>query len=317
MTEALTNLQPAGPGGDLGVEPEPSTTRQGKPRSLTADAWRALRRRPLFWVAAAMIVFFVVMAIFPGLFTHVDPRDTFQVRQSPSAKHIFGTDGQGYDIYSRTIHGARASIMVGVLTTLFVGIVGVLIGLVAAYFGGWLDAVLSRITDVFFAIPLLLGGILFMTTFPNTQDTPYLEVVLKVVLAMSVLGWPSVARLMRASVLQVKPSEYVVAAKALGASTPRIMRSHILPNAMGPVIAFSTISLGVYMVVEATLSFLGIGLVPPAVSWGVAIGESLPYLNQFPHMLFFPGVALSLCVLSFIMLGDVVTDAFDPKSATR
>ncbi len=316
MTEALTNIQAVGGPGDVfGDELPPEE--QEKPRSLTGDAWRALRRRPLFWVSAVMIVFFVMMAIFPGLFTSVDPRDTFQVRQSPGGKHIFGTDGQGYDIYSRTIHGARASIIVGVLTTSFVGIVGTVVGLMSAYFGGWIDSVLSRITDVFFAIPLLLGGILFMTTFPNTQDTPYMEVVLKVVVAMAILGWPSVSRLMRASVLQVKPSEYVVAAKALGASTPRIMRSHILPNAMGPVIAFSTISLGVYMVVEATLSFLGIGLVPPAVSWGVAIGESLPYMNQFPHMLFFPGIALSLCVLSFIMLGDVVTDAFDPKSATR
>lgn len=313
MTEALANMQPeiAGPIGD------PQIDEKDKPRSLSADAWRALRRRPLFWVSAAMICVFLVMAVFPGLFTSVGPRDTFDVRLKPGGDHWFGTDGQGYDIYSRTVHGARASILVGVLTTLFVGIVGVLLGVVAAYFGGWADAVVSRVSDVFFAIPVLLGGILFMTSFPNTQDTPYIQVVMKVVIAMSLLGWPSVARLMRASVLQVKPSEYVMAARALGASTPRIIRSHIIPNAMAPVIAFSTISLGVYIVAEATLSFLGIGLVPPAVSWGVAIGESIDYLRVFPHMLIFPGIALSLCVLSFIMLGDVVSDAFDPKSATR
>lgn len=314
MTEALANMQPesAAPGGEATPEGQ-----HDKPRSLSGDAWRELRSRPLFWVSAVMIGIFVIMALFPGLFTQTDPRDTFDVRLTPNGDHWFGTDGQGYDIYSRTIHGARASIMVGVITTTFVGVVGVFFGVIAAYFGGWIDAVISRIADMFFAIPVLLGGILFMTTFPNTQDSPYLAVVLKVVVAMAILGWPSVARLVRASVLQVKPSEYVLAAKALGASTTRIIRSHIIPNAMGPVIAFSTISLGVYIVAEATLSFLGIGLVAPAVSWGVSIGDSVNFIRTFPHMLLFPGGALSLCVLSFIMLGDVVSDAFDPKSATR
>lgn len=313
MTEALATMH----GDSVPGANAPSPEQQEKPRSLTGDAWRQLRRRPLFWVSASMIALFVVMALFPGLFTQVNPRDTFDVRQSPNGEHWFGTDGQGYDIYARTIHGARASIIVGVTTTTVVGLVGVFFGVIAAYFGGWIDALISRIADIFFAIPVLLGGILFMTTFPNNQDSPYLAVVMKVVVAMSILGWPSVARLVRASVLQVKPSEYVLAARALGASTPRIIRSHIIPNAMGPVIAFSTISLGVYIVAEATLSFLGIGLVPPAVSWGVAIGESVDFIRTFPHMLLFPGAALSLCVLSFIMLGDVVSDAFDPKSATR
>lgn len=314
MTEALSTMR-----GEAVPEPSaaPEPEQHDKPRSLSGDAWRELRRRPIFWVSAVMIFIFLLMAFFPALFTDVDPRKTFDVRQAPGSAHWFGTDGQGYDIYSRTIHGARASIIVGVLTTTFVGIVGVFLGVIAAYFGGWIDSLISRISDMFFAIPVLLGGILFMTTFPNTQDSPYLAVVLKVVLAMSILGWPSVARLVRAAVLQVKPSEYVTAARALGASTPRIIRSHIIPNAMGPVIAFSTISLGVYIVAEATLSFLGIGLVAPAVSWGVSIGDAVDFIRSFPYMLLFPGGALSLCVLSFIMLGDVVSDAFDPKSATR
>ena len=314
MTEALATMH-----GDQSPTPGagPETDAHEKPRSLGADAWRALRRRPLFWVSAVMIAFFLVMAAFPGLFTNVDPRHNFDVRLRPGGQHIFGTDSQGYDVYSRTIYGARASILVGVITTTFVGLLGIVVGVFSAYFGGWIDAIFSRITDVFFAIPIILGGILFMTSFPNTQDTPYIQVVMKVVIAMSILGWPSVARLMRASVLQVKPAEYVTAAKALGASTPRIIWSHILPNSMGPVIAFSTISLGVYIVAEATLSFLGIGLVPPAISWGVSIGEALDYVRQFPHMLLFPSLALSACVLAFILLGDVVSDAFDPKSATR
>lgn len=300
----------------VGLIPAPQPAGE-KPRSLSGDAWRAMRRRPMFWISIGLIAIFVLMAIVPGLFTNTDPRATYDVRLKPSGSHWFGTDGQGYDIYARTVHGARASILVGLLTTGSVALFGSLVGVVAAYFGGWIDAIFSRIADVFFAIPLVLGGIIFLTAFPSDQDTPYFEVVLKVVVALAVLGWPSAARLMRASVLQVKPNEYVLAARALGASTRRIIMSHIVPNALGPIIAFSTISLGVYIVVEATLSFLGIGLVPPAVSWGVAINEALPFVRTFPHMLMFPSVALSLCVFAFIMLGDVVSDAFDPKSATR
>jgi oligopeptide transport system permease protein len=134
------------------------------------------------------------------------------------------------------------------------------------------------------------------------------------VLALGLLGWPSIARLMRSSVLQVKPNDYVQAARALGASPWRIIRSHILPNAMAPVIVVSTINLGVYISVEATLSFLGIGLTPPAISWGVQISDALIALRTTPHILLFPSIFLSLTVLAFIMLGDAVRDAFDPKT---
>lgn len=296
--------------------PDPSgpSGRTERTRSLTADAWGELRRKPLFWFSALLIALFVVMAAFPQLFTNTDPRDTFGVRLEPGAQHWFGTDGQGYDIYSRTIHGARASILVGLFTTIFTTLIGGMVGILAAYHGGWIDAVVSRLTDVFFAIPLLLGGILFMSAFPSDQATPYLLVVFKVVAALTILGWPSLARLMRSSVMQVLPNDYVQAARALGASPWRIVRSHILPNSLAPMLVVSTINLGVFIVVEATLSFLGIGLVPPAVSWGVMINEGLAFLRAYPHILFFPSVFLSLCVLAFIMLGDTARDAFDPKS---
>ena len=150
--------------------------------------------------------------------------------------------------------------------------------------------------------------------FPNDLSTPLWQQVGKVVLVLGVLGWPSLARLMRGSVLQVKPQEYVQAARALGAGPIRIIRKHIIPNALAPVLVVSTINLGVYIVAEATLSFLGIGLVPPAVSWGVAINEGLKFLRTFPHIPLFPSIFLSLCVLAFIMLGDAARDAFDPKS---
>ena len=288
----------------------------GEARSLASDAWRSLKKNWVFWFSVILIAIFVLMAIWPSLFTNVSPNNAVlaQAREKPSGDAWFGRDIQGYDIYSRTIYGARASILVGVFTSIFTVLLGSFLGMLAGFNGGWLDAVVSRITDMFFAIPLLLGGILFMSVIPNDANTPYLVVVGKVILVMGIFGWPSIARLMRSSVMQVKPNDYVQAARALGASPWRIVRSHILPNAMAPVIVVATINLGVFISVEATLSFLGIGLTPPAVSWGVAISDAIVALRTTPHILFFPSLFLSLAVLAFIMLGDAVRDAFDPKS---
>lgn len=304
---------------DTNPAPEAADTPDlSTPHSLWSDAWWEMRRRPMFWVSSALIVLMLLMAAFPGLFTSLDPKwnNLSIARQPPSAAHWFGTDVQGYDIYTRTIYGARSSILVGVLCTLGTTLLGSFVGLVSGFFGGWLDAVLSRVGEIFLAIPLLLGGIVILYTFPSVPgQTPYLVVVGKVVLAIVILGWPSIARLMRGSVLQVKPNEYVLAAKALGASNTRVIMSHVLPNATASVIAVSTINLGSYIAVEATLSFLGIGLQPPAISWGIAISDasSMGYLTSAPHMLFFPALFLSLTVLSFMMLGEVVRDALDPK----
>ena len=287
-------------------------------RSLASDAWRQLKRNPIFWVSVTLIVLFIVMAAVPQLFTNVDPNAAVlkQARERPNANAWFGRDIQGYDIYSRTIYGARASILVGVFASIATVLIGGAMGVAAGYYGGWLDSFISRITDIFFAIPLLLGGILFMSTFPNDENSPYLVVVGKVVLVMAVFGWPSIARLMRSSVLQVKPNDYVQAARALGASPLRIIGSHILPNATASVIVVSTINLGVFIAVEATLSFLGIGLQPPIISWGSQISDAsgIGLIQTAPHMLIFPSIFLSLTVLAFIMLGDCVRDAFDPRS---
>jgi oligopeptide transport system permease protein len=297
------------------VQPE-AGEEVGEARSLGQDAWRSLRSNKMFWASVILIGLFVLMSIWPSLFTKTDPSfgDISNVRDTPSADHWFGTDTQGYDIYARTIYGARASILVGTLASLTTLLLGGLVGVLSGFYGRWLDALLSRITDIFYAIPLILGGILFMASFPNGPNSNYFIVVGKVVLVLTVFGWPTIARLMRSSVLQVKPNEYVLAARALGASPWRIIRSHILPNALAPAIVVATINLGVFIVVEATLSFLGIGLTPPAISWGVAISDALSSIRTYPHVLFFPSLFLSLAVLAFILLGDAVRDAFDPKS---
>jgi oligopeptide transport system permease protein len=287
-------------------------------KSLWASAWGELRRNPLFWVSMALILLFVVMALFPQLFTSTDPRtaDLNRAREKPSLSGgLFGFDSQGYDVYARTIYGARASILVGLLATLATTVVGGAVGLIAGYRGGWVDALAARIGEIFFALPLLLGGILFLYTFPNDLNTPLIVQVLKIVAFIALLGWPNIARLMRSSVLQVKPNDYVQAARALGANNTRIVFGHILPNALAPVIVVSTINLGAYIAAEATLSFLGIGLQPPAVSWGIAISDAsaIGLIRVAPHMLLFPSIFLSLTVLAFIMLGDAVRDALDPK----
>ncbi|MBK8435667.1 MAG: ABC transporter permease [Austwickia sp.] len=284
-------------------------------RSLASDAWRALRKNPLFWVSIALITVFVLMAVVPQLFTSKDPTfaDLRNSRQTPSSQHWFGTDVQGYDLYARCIYGARASIMVGILASLFTLITGTALGIFSGYLGGWADSLISRFADIFFAIPLLLGGIVVLSAFPS-DGASYLTVVLRVVLVMVLFGWPGIARLMRSSVLQVKPQDYVQAARALGASPWRVVRSHILPNAISPVIVVSTINLGAFITVEAALSFLGIGLTPPTISWGVMINDALVTLRTSQHILLFPSLFLCLTVLGFIMLGDAVRDAFDPKS---
>jgi oligopeptide transport system permease protein len=286
-------------------------------RSLGANAWRDLRTRPMFWISLALIVLFVLMAIFPQLFTSKDPTfaDLTKARRLPSSEAWFGYDAQGYDVYTRTVYGARASVSVGILATLFTLIFGSAVGIIAGYRGGWLDSVIGRIAEIFLAIPLFLGGLLFLFTFPNQVDTPFAIAVGKVAFVIAILAWPTITRLMRASVLQVKPNDYVQAARALGASPWRIINSHILPNSVASVIVVSTINLGVFISVEASLSFLGVGLQPPVISWGNMISDAsgLGLIRAAPHMLLFPSVFLSLTVLSFIMLGDVVRDALDPR----
>jgi oligopeptide transport system permease protein len=284
-------------------------------RSLGRDTWYELRRRPVFLVSAGVIVVLVLIAAFPGLFTGKDPAfcDLNLSSRPPSASAWFGYDLQGCDVYARTIYGARASIMVGVFTSLSVVVIGGLVGMIAGYVGGWVDSVLSRLLEVFFGIPLLLGGILVLTAFPSGVGTPAWQTIGKVVLALSVLGWTVVARIMRSAVLQVKNLDYVTAARGLGASAPRILRRHVLPNAVAPVIVYATIALGGFIVAEAVLSYLGIGLRPPVVSWGGDIRDATDYVRQSPHMLVFPSAFLSITVLAFIMLGDAVRDALDPK----
>ncbi|HEY9378496.1 MAG TPA: ABC transporter permease [Jiangellaceae bacterium] len=304
---------------ESGSEPPPTqaevATQHEKPRSLTSDALRDLRRNPIFIVSGIVIIILLVMAVAPGLFTNTDPRacDLNQSRQPPGGGALFGYDIQGCDVYARTIYGAQASIVVGFVTTVFVVILGVLTGMFAGFYGGVTDSILSRIIDIFFGIPLLLGGILVLASFPSGPGTPKWQTMGKVCVALAILGWTALARIMRSTVIQVKQADYVNAARALGGDARRLLRLHVLPNAVAPVIVYATIVLGIFISAEATLSYLGIGLQPPVISWGVAINDAAGLVRQSPHMLLFPAAFLSITVLAFIMMGDAVRDAFDPR----
>jgi oligopeptide transport system permease protein len=294
-----------------GLHPDTS----GKPRSLGRDAWSELVRRPLFIISLVLITIFLLMAIVPRLFTAKDPRtcDLALSRLPPSSEAWFGYDNLGCDVYANTIYGARSSMTVGLVTTIMVVLVGGFLGMLAGFYGGRTDTLLSRTADVFFGIPFFLGALLVLTTFPSEADTPAWQTIGKVVLALTILGWPTFLRLMRASVIQVRGSDFVEAARSLGAPNSRLLRRHVLPNSLSAVIVVATLSLGGYIIAEATLSFLGIGLQPPVISWGAQISEAVPFLRVAPFMLFFPALFLSICVLSFMMLGDAVKDALDPK----
>jgi oligopeptide transport system permease protein len=279
---------------------------------LLRDTWHGLRRRPKFIIAALLIGFVLLVAAFPALFTAADPgyADPDQSLQAPSAAHWFGTDLQGHDIYARTIYGARASITVGLGATLAVFVVGGALGALAGFYGGWLDAVISRVADVFFAIPLLLAAIVLMQVMHH-------RTVWTVIAILALFGWPQVARIARGGVLTVRGSDYVLAAKALGLSRFGILVRHAVPNAIGPVIAMSTIALGLFIVTEATLSYLGVGLPPSVVSWGGDINVDQIRLRAGSPILFYPAGALAVTVLAFMIMGDVLRDALDPTSSSR
>jgi peptide/nickel transport system permease protein/oligopeptide transport system permease protein len=309
-TVATVEAPPAAAGhiGEPGKPGHPDNA--GKVRSLARDAWRDLRRNPIFIIGSLIILVMITMAVFPQLFTSVDPRacDLSRSMQPPSGDAWFGYNLQGCDVYARTIYGARTSIEVGFLATLFAGTMAIIVGMTAGFYGGWIDSVLARLIDIVLGIPLLLAAIVLLKATSGKDYGIWL-----VVFGLAAFGWTTAARIVRSSVISAKQQDYVHAAKMLGASNSRIMLRHILPNTMAPVIVVLTIALGSFIAAEATLSFLGVGLKPTIVSWGADISSAQGRVRTAAHPLLFPSAFLSLTVLAFIMLGDAVREAFDPR----
>ena len=310
MTEPGATQMPVKSMGARGAdgEGEKNETQQ-KPSSLWADARHQLVRSPIFVAACIYLLIVSSMALFRGLWTSQSPRDCSITRSRNPPEwpdHPFGFDLQGCDYYAQAIYGARPSLAIAVIATLSVVVIGGTIGLLAGFFGGWLDAIISRVTDVFLSLPFLLGALVLLNIV-NSRN------VWTIALALIVLGWTVITRIMRGSVLETKGLDYIAAARALGASNTRIMLRHILPNAIAPVVVYATILLGGFVAAEATLTFLGVGLQPPAASWGIMISKHQVYFAEDPWLLLFPVGLLVGTVLSFILAGDALRDALDPK----
>ncbi len=287
------------------------------PVEAVATAARGIRhkllRRPLFLASAAVLFVLVLMAIIPGpfasVFGHGDPRSCDLARSGLGSApgHPFGYDIQGCDLYAQVIHGARPSITIGILVTLISVLIAVAVGSVAGYYGGVIDALLGRVIDVFYGFPFIVAAIVILTAIGVRN-------IWTVCAALAAFSWPTMTRVMRSSVIVARNAEYVRAARALGASDMRIMRRHILPNAFAPVLVLATLSVAGIIAGEAALTFLGVGLQAPTISWGVQLNTAQSYFYSSPHLLIYPSVFLSITVLAFVLLGDAVRDAFDPKA---
>lgn len=260
-------------------------------------------------VIAAVIVLAAIFA--PFLATHDITAGDLSIRFArPSAEHWFGTDALGRDIYSRMLFGARISLEVGVIVVAVSGVVGTLIGAIAGFFGGIVDKILSGyLFNVILAFPGLLLAIA-LVAFLGAG-------LFKLILALCIIGWVGYARVMRGQVLKVREYDFVVAAKALGAGNTRILLTHILPNSIQPLIVQASLGMAGAVLSEASLSFLGLGIPPPAPSWGTMIEEARNYFTYHPHVLFFPGAAIALTVLAFNFIGDGLRAYLDPKQRAR
>jgi len=317
LTDALAPENAEGGGGGRGSSNVDLATDDTK-RTHLRDAWRLLRRRPIFWVAAFLIAVFVSMTIVPQLFTAIAPGEgnpsgefcfLADSRQGPSADHWFGTDVQGCDYYTQVTYGARISLRVALGATAITLTIGILLGSLAGYYSGFIDTLISRLIDGFLALPYLVAAIIVLSVLASNAGRNEWHVMA----AIGALGWPAVVRLYRASVLQVKSLEYVQAAKALGASDARILARHVLPNALAPVLVEATTGMGVVISVEATLTFFGVGLPLDSASWGIMIAEATGRFENSPHLLLFPGAYLFFGTLGFIIMGELLREALDPR----
>ncbi len=283
---------------------QPSVAGISRVRAL----WDALRRKPLGAIAAALIALIVLTAVFADVLAPYDPLATQpEIRlAAPSWEHPFGTDDIGRDVFSRIIYGSRLSLWVGLLAVGIGTVAGMLIGLVCGYCEGRVDMVLQRVMDAVQAIPGLMLALAIVSVLrPSTTNA---------MIAIAVVIIPGNSRIVRGAVMSAKQNHYVEAAQAIGCRHPRIIAAHILPNVTAPILIIASIWLGNAILIEATLSFLGVGTQPPTPSWGLMLSSTgRAFMEQAPWLAIFPGLAISLAVLAFNLFGDTLRDAWDPK----
>jgi ABC-type dipeptide/oligopeptide/nickel transport system permease subunit len=274
------------------------------------DVWTRLRRDTRARIGLIVIAMLLLVAILAPLLARHDPirGDLLRQFQPPSAEHWMGTDVQGRDVWARLVYGARISLAVGLISQSIALALGLTLGLIAGYYGRWIDDLVMRLADVTLAFPTLL---LLIAMVAALQPS-----LLVVFVTVGIVGWAGMARLVRGQVLVVKQLEYVHAARALGTSDRRIIARHVLPNVIAPVVIATTLGMAGAIMAEAALSFLGLGVQPPTPSWGamIADGRDLSQLRTSPWTSLFPGLAIGVTVLGFNLLGDALRDALDPRS---
>ena len=278
-------------------------------RSLWIDAWRTLRKNRAAVVGGAVIASMIVLVLVGPLFSPYTYQFTdwgnTSIGPSLSTGHIFGTDTLGRDLFVRTLYGGRISLLVGVVATVVSLVIGVAYGATAGYFGGRLDHLMMRIVDILYAMPFMFFVILLMVFFGRN--------ILLIVVAIGAINWLDMARIVRGQTLSLKHKEFVEAAEALGVSTFALIRRHIVPNLLGVVAVYVTLTIPQVILVESFLSFLGLGVQEPMTSWGALVKEGAEEMESAPWMLIFPAVFLAATLFCFNFLGDGLRDALDPK----
>ncbi|MGK6313580.1 ABC transporter permease [Neorhizobium sp. DT-125] len=272
-------------------------------------AWRKMKRNKSALVGAVIVLFFTILAVAAPILPIIDPVATSwsAIRKAPSAMHWLGTDDLGRDILSRMIWGAQASLMAGVFSVAIAVCIGVPFGLISGYFGGWVDMVISRITEALLAMPFLIMAIA-LAAFLGPS-------LMNAMIAIGLSAMPIFVRLTRGQVLAVKTEDYVEGARAVGLNHVEIMVRYVLPNVVAPIIVQATLTIATAIIAEASLSFLGLGQQPPAPSWGSMLNVAKNFLSQAPWMALWPGIAIFLVVIGFNLLGDGLRDALDPREA--
>jgi peptide/nickel transport system permease protein len=267
---------------------------------------RFVRYRPGL-IGLAFIGLLVLFSIVPQVFSPHDPAQIFpgESRSGPSTDFWLGTDSRGRDVLSRTIWGSRTALLVGVIGTGIATIIGVAVGSIAGYFGGWTDSILSRFVDALMAFPLLALLIVLAAILGPSLVT--------VTVIIGITIWTAYARVARADIMSLRERDYVLAARSIGVPAPRLIIRHMLPNILGPIIVLSTLGVGSIIILEAALSFLGLGVQPPMSSWGRSLSDARPFITNYPHMAIVPGVMITLTVLAFNLIGDGLRDAIDPR----
>ncbi|MGC9333960.1 MAG: ABC transporter permease, partial [Anaerolineae bacterium] len=287
--------------------------------TMASMVWRRFRRHPGA-IAGAIVLTVIILGVVLAPLSPYDPEtsDMSSRLAPPSLAHPFGTDQLGRDMLTRCLYGGRISLTVGFLVVLITLIIGVPVGAVAGFFGGWIDNVLMRITDAALSLPalmvlILLSAILREVELPLVQRNS----VLTIAMVIGVLSWMTVARLVRASFLTIREQEFILAARCIGTPNLRMMGRHILPNAIGPIIVESTLEMGYAIMEEAGLSFLGFGIQPPTPSWGNLLNSAWQHMIKHPWLAIFPGVMIFLTIISINYIGDGLRDAFDPHKVLQ